>query len=360
MVCRAPARCAPAEKSCLPSARWATSSRKSLRGQRRFTRSGSVPASSWCPRALASSPTRLTSWSTCWPARSSATGTLGTGSPAPPGTPVQAHMAGHGRLRAAVLRPRLPHGPGGAGAALQLRVPPVLLRTGRAEPAPRGGARVPLRGGCPATAEPQGRCPGVPQAPACSAHSTLPPAAVGCWGLNCFSGGRVGGHRPNKPLNLSKRPSRSGKRSARKSLLLTCCVWDLESPGLWSLPCLWTCKKCLLHCSAVLLAGETFPRGVPAAATVRLPSFSLTSVPGNVTEQIILSATTQHNQGIGPSQDGFIKGRSCLTNLISFSKQVTCLGMRERLCMISSTWTSVKPLTPFPTAFSWRNWQPMA
>ena len=31
------------------------------------------------------------------------------------------------------------------------------------------------------------------------------------------------------------------------------------------------------------------------------------------------------NQGIRPSQHGFINGRSCLTNLISFYDKVTCL-----------------------------------
>jgi len=31
------------------------------------------------------------------------------------------------------------------------------------------------------------------------------------------------------------------------------------------------------------------------------------------------------NQGIRPSQHGFMKGRSCLTSLISFYDQVTCL-----------------------------------
>ncbi|KAK4818854.1 hypothetical protein QYF61_020073 [Mycteria americana] len=55
---------------------------------------------------------------------------------------------------------------------------------------------------------------------------------------------------------------------------------------------------------------------------------SLTSVLGKLMEQIILSATTRHvenNQGLKPSQHGFRKGRSCLTNLISFYNKVTCL-----------------------------------
>ncbi|KAK4816287.1 hypothetical protein QYF61_014585 [Mycteria americana] len=55
---------------------------------------------------------------------------------------------------------------------------------------------------------------------------------------------------------------------------------------------------------------------------------SLTSVLGKLMEQIILSAITWHvedNQGIKPSQHGFRKGRSCLTNLISFYDKVTRL-----------------------------------
>ena len=55
---------------------------------------------------------------------------------------------------------------------------------------------------------------------------------------------------------------------------------------------------------------------------------SLTLVTGNVMEQIILSAITQHvqdNWGIKLSQHEFMKYRSCLTNLISFYDQVTCL-----------------------------------
>ncbi|GAB0195095.1 mitochondrial enolase superfamily member 1 [Grus japonensis] len=57
-------------------------------------------------------------------------------------------------------------------------------------------------------------------------------------------------------------------------------------------------------------------------------SVSLTSVPGKVMEQIILGALTkrvQDNQGIRPSQHGFMKGRSCLTNLIFFYDLVTHL-----------------------------------
>ncbi|KAK4830123.1 hypothetical protein QYF61_008550 [Mycteria americana] len=62
---------------------------------------------------------------------------------------------------------------------------------------------------------------------------------------------------------------------------------------------------------------------------------SLTSVPGKVMEQIILSAITQHvqnNQAIRPSQQEFMKGRSCFTNLIFYDKHFpgetgcSCLG----------------------------------
>ena len=45
-------------------------------------------------------------------------------------------------------------------------------------------------------------------------------------------------------------------------------------------------------------------------------------------EQIILNTIMQHmqdTQGIRLSQHGFMKGRSCLTNLVSFYDKVTCL-----------------------------------
>ena len=45
-------------------------------------------------------------------------------------------------------------------------------------------------------------------------------------------------------------------------------------------------------------------------------------------EQLIQSTITQHmwdTQMIRPSQHGFMKSRSCLTNLISFYDRATCL-----------------------------------
>ncbi|KAK4832479.1 LOW QUALITY PROTEIN: hypothetical protein QYF61_023526 [Mycteria americana] len=62
--------------------------------------------------------------------------------------------------------------------------------------------------------------------------------------------------------------------------------------------------------------------------TVSLTSMLTGYVMEKVMEQIILSAITWHvqdNQVIRPSQHGFRKGRSCLTNLISFYDKVTCL-----------------------------------
>ena len=61
---------------------------------------------------------------------------------------------------------------------------------------------------------------------------------------------------------------------------------------------------------------------------VNYRSVSLTSVPGKVMEQIVLREITWHvrdNWGIRPSQHGFTKGRSCLSNLISSYDLVACL-----------------------------------
>ena len=55
---------------------------------------------------------------------------------------------------------------------------------------------------------------------------------------------------------------------------------------------------------------------------------SLTSVPGKVMERIISGTIMDQlkvNQGIRPSQHGFMNDRSCLTNLISFYDKVTRL-----------------------------------
>lgn len=79
---------------------------------------------------------------------------------------------------------------------------------------------------------------------------------------------------------------------------------------------------------------------------------SVTSVMGKVIE-IILQAIThsvQDNQGIRPSQQGFMKGRFCLTNLISSYDKVTQCK-REKLGMLSA-WTLEKPLAQVLRAFS--------
>ena len=88
---------------------------------------------------------------------------------------------------------------------------------------------------------------------------------------------------------------------------------------------------------------------------------SLTSVPGKVMEQIILGEITWHVhgiQGIRPSQHEFMKGRLCLTNLISFYDWVTRLVDEGKAVDVLYLDFS-KALTRSCTVFSWGNWLPV-
>lgn len=68
----------------------------------------------------------------------------------------------------------------------------------------------------------------------------------------------------------------------------------------------------------------------------------------------------QDNQGLRqPSQHGFRKDRSFLTNLFSFYDQVAQLVDGGKAVAVSAS-TPAKPLTLYPTAHSWRSWQRMA
>ena len=87
---------------------------------------------------------------------------------------------------------------------------------------------------------------------------------------------------------------------------------------------------------------------------------SLTSVPGKVMEQIILREITQHVSGIWgirPSQHRYTKGRSCLSNLISFYDWVTRLVDKSKVVRVVYPDFS-KAYACSLTAFFWGNWLP--
>ena len=89
---------------------------------------------------------------------------------------------------------------------------------------------------------------------------------------------------------------------------------------------------------------------------------SLASVPEKAMEQIVLREITWHvwdNQGIRPRQYGFTKGRSCVTNLISFYDPVTHLLDEGKAVDVVNN-TKIKRLTLSPTVFSCRSRQSVA
>jgi len=88
---------------------------------------------------------------------------------------------------------------------------------------------------------------------------------------------------------------------------------------------------------------------------------SLTSVPNKIMECFILSVVTGHvkdNQGIRPSQCEFMKGRSCLSNLISFCDQGTHLvDDRKAVGVVYLDFS--KAFDTLPHSIPWRNKLPM-
>lgn len=89
---------------------------------------------------------------------------------------------------------------------------------------------------------------------------------------------------------------------------------------------------------------------------------SLASALGKIMKKIILGAIARHLKKkaiIKCSQCGFMTGKSCLTNLISFHNKVTCLVDQEKEELMQSFWILVRPLISSLMASFWINSPPV-
>lgn len=91
---------------------------------------------------------------------------------------------------------------------------------------------------------------------------------------------------------------------------------------------------------------------------------SLTSGPGRVLEQIVVSGIArprEGNRGIRPSQRGFRKGRSCLSNVLFFEKCVTRLKAEGKVVDgVSLDLSKAFDSVSHSTGESWKRRQPRA